>query len=177
MQPKLKLLRILDILRETDEKHPITAPSICTKLYEMGISAERKSVCRDIRTLAEYGYDIVLCHDNKLGYYMKNGKVETVKARPVTLDLVRLEIEFKEEDREDVYTIFPEGEEKVDGDYIISEVALPSSEVFVNLFLLGTKVKVTAPAEIKEEFEKRLNDISDFYKRRRDNGKMEVWLL
>ena len=74
MQPKLKLLKVLDILRDTDKSHPITAVGICKKLEEMGISAERKSVCRDIKTLTEYGYKITLCHDNKLGYYLEGEK-------------------------------------------------------------------------------------------------------
>ena len=57
MQPKLKLLRILDILKETDATNPITAPAICSRLDEMGIKAERKSVCRDINTLiGQLGY-------------------------------------------------------------------------------------------------------------------------
>lgn len=66
---KLKLLYVLDIIKETDELHPITATQICKKLKLYGIEAERKSICRDINTLIEYGYDINLMADNKLGYF------------------------------------------------------------------------------------------------------------
>ncbi len=66
---KLKLLEILDILKDTNDTHPITAPQIREKLRLEGIEAERKSICRDINTLIEYGHDINLCSDNKLGYY------------------------------------------------------------------------------------------------------------
>ncbi len=74
---KMKILRVLDILKETDEHHPITANEICRKLETYGIEAERKSVSRDINVLMEYfnndsdyGYEIVLCEDNRKGYYM-----------------------------------------------------------------------------------------------------------
>jgi len=75
----MKLLRVLDILKETDEYHPITANEICQKLEAYGIEAERKSVCRDINTLMEYfnneddyGYEIKLCSDSRKGYCMSN---------------------------------------------------------------------------------------------------------
>ena len=67
---KLKLLRILDIIKETDELHPITTNQIIAELSRYGIEAERKSVLRDIAALSDYGYDILLHPDNKLGYYM-----------------------------------------------------------------------------------------------------------
>lgn len=67
---KIKLLRVLDILKETDEDHPITTNQILEQLKLYGICAERKAVQRDIAALQEYGYDIVLCDDNKKGYFM-----------------------------------------------------------------------------------------------------------
>lgn len=73
---KLKLLRILEIIRETDEQSPLTAVQIGEKLRAYGIDAERKSICRDIGTLVEAGYDIVRCGDNKLGYYMASRTFE-----------------------------------------------------------------------------------------------------
>lgn len=178
MQPKLKLLKVLDILRDTDKSHPITAVGICKKLEEMGISAERKSVCRDIKTLTEYGYKITLCHDNKLGYYMEGAKdVQKPKVKPVTLDLLHIIVEFKKEDAEDVRAILGRGKESNDGDYITSELGIPSSELFPTLFTLGSKAKLTQPTELKEEFEKKLEELSEFYRKRRSTGKMDVWLL
>lgn len=67
---KLKLLHVLDILKDTDEAHPVTAKQIIAQLKLFGIEAERKSVLRDINTLTEYGYDIILHSDNKQGYYL-----------------------------------------------------------------------------------------------------------
>ena len=73
---KVKLLRVLDILRETDEEHPYTANQIIKQLALYGIEAERKSVLRDIATLQDYGYDILLHADNKRGYYMASREFE-----------------------------------------------------------------------------------------------------
>lgn len=74
---KLKLLRILEILTETDEEHPLTASQIEEKLLLYGITAERKSVCRDINILKDdAGYDIALSEDNKRGYYMVSRNFE-----------------------------------------------------------------------------------------------------
>ena len=165
MQPKLKLLRILDILRETDETHPITAPAICERLAESGIKAERKSVCRDINTLIEYGYTVKLCHDNKKGYYMTGEAAQHIPEIPVSLDLIHITVEYKKED------------ETEDGDYITAELGVPSSNLFANLFTLGTAVKLTAPEELKGQFEAKLAEVAEFYKKRRDNGRMDFWLL
>lgn len=74
---KLKLLRILEIISETDEEHPITAMGISDKLKYYGIEAERKSICRDINILKDdAGYDIVQALDNKQGYYMASREFE-----------------------------------------------------------------------------------------------------
>ena len=74
---KLKLLYILDIIKETDENSPITAAKIAEKLEKTyGIQAERKSICRDITVLTEYGYDINICADNKMGFYLGKREFE-----------------------------------------------------------------------------------------------------
>ena len=72
----MKLLRVLDILSETDEEHPMTTNQIVQELSLYGIEAERKSVQRDIATLQDYGYDILLHTDNKRGYYMASREFE-----------------------------------------------------------------------------------------------------
>lgn len=73
---KIKLLRVLEILRETDEDHPYTANEIIAKLKLYGLDAERKSVLRDIAALQDNGYDIVLHSDNKRGYFMASREFE-----------------------------------------------------------------------------------------------------
>lgn len=179
MQPKLKLLKILDILRETSETNPLTAPAICAELDKMGIAAERKSVCRDINTLIDYGYEIKLCHDNKKGYYMVNKEEKKAPAphKPSMQNLIKITLECKKDDAKKVEAIFGKGKKTEDGDYLLLEFDLSSDSLFANLFAVGTIAKITEPAELKEEFERKLQDTADFYKRRRDNGRMDVWLL
>lgn len=67
---KQRLLRVLDIIKSTDEQHPITANEIVAELQRYGIEAERKAVLRDIEALVDYGYQITPHSDNKLGWYM-----------------------------------------------------------------------------------------------------------
>lgn len=75
-QTKIRLLRVLSIIQETDEDHPITANQIVHQLHLYGMEAERKSVLRDIAALQDYGYDVLLHEDNKLGYYMASREFE-----------------------------------------------------------------------------------------------------
>lgn len=57
---KIKLLKLLDMLRhETDEQHPLTTSQICTKLGNMGIVCDRRTLPRDIATLNNQGYEIM----------------------------------------------------------------------------------------------------------------------
>lgn len=57
---KIKLLKLLDMLRhETDEQHPLTTTQICTKLSDMGIVCDRRTLPRDIATLNDQGYEIM----------------------------------------------------------------------------------------------------------------------
>ncbi|MFI3115543.1 MAG: WYL domain-containing protein [Clostridia bacterium] len=72
---KLRMLKVLEILKETDEENPITAPQIVDKLENYGLNAERKAVCRDISILSEE-YDVVKHEDNKKGYYINERTYE-----------------------------------------------------------------------------------------------------
>jgi len=72
----MKIFRILDILKESDEDNTITAHQITEKLKLYGISAERKSVYDCIRVLIDNGYDINLCQDNKKGYFLGEREFE-----------------------------------------------------------------------------------------------------
>ena len=56
---KLKLLYLIRILeRETDPEHGLSMPEILERLEAEGVTAERKSVYRDIDALREVGIDI-----------------------------------------------------------------------------------------------------------------------
>ena len=57
---KIKLLKLLDMLRhETDEQHPLSTTQICTKLGNMGIVCDRRTLPRDIATLNDQRYEIM----------------------------------------------------------------------------------------------------------------------
>jgi len=46
---KLKLLHIIDILnKHSDEDNPISANEICNRLEELGVSAERKAIYKNL---------------------------------------------------------------------------------------------------------------------------------
>ncbi len=69
-QTKEKLLYILDILKKTDEQHPVNTVEILKILEDRGLVAERKSIARDIAVLRETGYSIISCDELKKGFYM-----------------------------------------------------------------------------------------------------------
>jgi hypothetical protein len=73
---KLKLLYLMRILQnETDPNRGLSMPQIIERLAELGISAERKSLYREIDALREIGFD-----------------VQTLPTRPVQYVLVRSEL-------------------------------------------------------------------------------------
>lgn len=72
MSSKLKLLRVYDLLKETDINHPLTVNQIVSQLSKFNIDAERKSVMRDVAILREFGVEICVSQDNKKGYYIQN---------------------------------------------------------------------------------------------------------
>lgn len=75
---KLKLLYILKILNEqTDENHPITTKTLIDALADYDVSAERKTIYRDIECLITFGYDIISLQSRiGGGYYMASREFE-----------------------------------------------------------------------------------------------------
>lgn len=69
---KLKILYLLDIMKKTDKNHPLNTPQILSKLNEMGVSAERKAIKRDLDALDEAGYKIQKAANHNDGYYMES---------------------------------------------------------------------------------------------------------
>ena len=77
---KEKLIRVLQILEETDEKSPMNATQILKYLEEeyQIEQVDRRSVYRDIKMLQFCGYEIYQCADKKMGWYMnfRTGKLK-----------------------------------------------------------------------------------------------------
>ncbi len=68
---KLKLLYLVKIFEEkTDEEHPISVDEIINNLSLYDITAERKAIYSDIKTLQDFGYDIISVRGKKFGYYL-----------------------------------------------------------------------------------------------------------
>ncbi|MCL2820121.1 MAG: transcriptional regulator [Oscillospiraceae bacterium] len=68
---KLKILCLLRILQDhTDETHMLSVSELISKLADMGISAERKTIYDDIETLRQFGFDIVMEKSKSYGYYI-----------------------------------------------------------------------------------------------------------
>lgn len=89
---KIRLLKILDIIKDTDEDSPITASEIINILNKEGISIERKAVYSSIHALIENGYDIESFQGNKSGYYLKDRDFEEWELK-VLIDAV-VEMKF-----------------------------------------------------------------------------------
>ena len=72
-QNTVRTLRVLEILKDTDEEHPLTSGAILDKLENLyGILAERKAIGRDVEDLRYCGYDIYQHEDNKKGWYLEH---------------------------------------------------------------------------------------------------------
>ena len=55
---KIKLLKIMEILRETDEEHALRTSEICRRLRYMEITCDTRTLGKDMRFLVSQGYDI-----------------------------------------------------------------------------------------------------------------------
>lgn len=68
---KIKLLYILQIMNDSDADHPLNTKNIAERLEKKGITAERKSISRDIKCIQEAGYSVRRCENRNLGWYME----------------------------------------------------------------------------------------------------------
>ena len=70
---KEKLLRVLQLLQDTDEKNPINATQLMERLEtQFSIcGVNRHSIYQDILVLEKCGYSIKQCEDHRQGWYMQ----------------------------------------------------------------------------------------------------------
>lgn len=77
---KIKLLLLWDILcKNTDENHAMNTDEIVSALAERGISVARKVVVEDIKTLNDYGYEVLSYKKKYHYYYVVNHPLETAE--------------------------------------------------------------------------------------------------
>ena len=79
---KLKLCLVIDLFkRKTDQDHPISVTGIIDYLASHGVTAERKSVYRDISAMQDLGYEIIQVHNKHFMYYLANRDFETAELK------------------------------------------------------------------------------------------------
>lgn len=82
---KLRLLNLIEIFKtETDDEHLLSASQLISKLESRGYSVDRKSIYDDIQTLKDYGYDIILAHSPRKGYFLAEREFELAEVRLLT---------------------------------------------------------------------------------------------
>lgn len=87
---KMKLLFLLKMLSEhTDENHVLTTQEIIDRLADNDIHAERKSIYDDIRTLQDFGYDIVQNASRTGGGYFLAGREFELAELKLLVDAVQ----------------------------------------------------------------------------------------
>ena len=74
---RVRLLRILQLLQDTDEQHPISTAQIETALRErFGIETYRITIQKDIAALEAAGYDVVTIRTTQNKYYLASRAFE-----------------------------------------------------------------------------------------------------
>jgi len=74
---KVKLLYLMRILlTETDEAHPMGIQEIVSRLDNLGIYVERKTIYDDFKELRNFGIDVILDKKKNFGYYVANRDFE-----------------------------------------------------------------------------------------------------
>lgn len=87
---KLKIVYLMKILFErTDEMHKITMAEIIKALEEYGVSAERKSIYKDIETLQSYGVDVIGLREGKNYLYYVGSRVFELAELKLLVDSVQ----------------------------------------------------------------------------------------
>ena len=77
---RARILYVLDFLRhKSDEEHPVDAAEVINYLEGNGITAERKTIYRDISALKSFGYDIVRTHYPKNGWFLASYDFEDIE--------------------------------------------------------------------------------------------------
>lgn len=86
---KQKILYIMKFFyEETDEEHTLTVNEIIAKLERNGISAARRSIYDDIRTLQAFGVDIVM-RKSKTSEYFLGSRVFEMAELKILIDSVQ----------------------------------------------------------------------------------------
>ncbi len=87
---KIKLLKLYELLRnETDESHPISRRDLCSRLNELGISSNVRTLSLDIEVLQENGYEIMSFLKDKERFYYIPERELTIPEIKILIDAVQ----------------------------------------------------------------------------------------
>jgi predicted DNA-binding transcriptional regulator YafY len=79
---KVRILALLELLDKwTDEDHPLSAQELIALLSEQKITAERKTIYRDISALRAHGIDILFTRKPKAGFFLAARRFEPPEVR------------------------------------------------------------------------------------------------
>jgi predicted DNA-binding transcriptional regulator YafY len=86
---KVKLLKLLEILQlESDEDHPLSTNQIIAKLNEQGIKVARKALYSDIKTLGDFGYEVLMTKNKSNYYYIVDRSFDIAELK-ILLDAIQ----------------------------------------------------------------------------------------
>ena len=86
---KIKLLKIMEILRETDEDHALKTSEICYRLHCMDITCDTRTLGKDMRFLVSQGYDIQYrMQGHEKAYYTEDSRFSVPEVK-ILMDAVQ----------------------------------------------------------------------------------------
>lgn len=87
---KFKLIKLLEMLQqETDEHHPLSTNTICSRLEKIGISCERRTLSKDIDVLNTIGYEVMHTRVGKEKAYYVEDRSFSVPELKILIDAVQ----------------------------------------------------------------------------------------
>ena len=86
---KIKLLKIMEILAETDEDHALKTSEICGRLRSKNITCDTRTLGKDMRFLVSQGYDIQCrMHGHEKAYFTEDSSFSIPEVK-ILMDAVQ----------------------------------------------------------------------------------------
>ena len=87
---KLRVVKLLEILQQdTDSEDPIPTNSLLCRLVELGYTADRRTVARDIEILNAQGYEVLQVKDGKQNAYYIEDRSFSLPELKILIDAVQ----------------------------------------------------------------------------------------
>ena len=87
---KMRILKLLEILQQnTDMEHPIGTNELCSKLAELGIHTDRRTIAKDITVLNEQGYEVMQTKLSKQNAYYIEDRSFSLPELKILIDAVQ----------------------------------------------------------------------------------------